>query len=78
MTKHFLASSNINYAAYDFETEVLEIGFHSGALYRYKNVPMSEYHTLLDPPATEENPDQSHGVYFNKHIKGHYKFVRIK
>lgn len=59
-----VTSSNIVSIGYDVESEVLEIEFRSGAVYRYDGVPMEEYDGLKDA--------SSHGKYFLQHIRGRY------
>lgn len=59
-----LDSSNIKSVAY-FEKErgefVLEVRFHGGALYEYRDVPEHVYEGLLNA--------ESHGQYFYEHIR---------
>lgn len=48
---------------------VLEVEFHSGAVYRYVGVPEHVYVHLL-------NAD-SQGAYFNDHIRDTYDWERV-
>lgn len=69
MEKQQVNSSNISEIGYDNETQTLEIMFHSGAVYQYADVPYNIYHDLMLA--------ESHGKYFNQHIKNTYRYVRI-
>ena len=61
-----VTSSSINSIGYDAETKTLEVEFNTGAVYRYLNVPVSEYVGLLTADSV--------GAYFSKHIKGKYEY----
>lgn len=63
-----VSSSNIN--AIGYEGTTLYVLFHSGGLYAYYNVPQSEYNGLMSA--------SSHGSYLNSHIKGKYRYERIR
>jgi len=58
---HELKSSNIRAVGYDKKDKALEVAFHSGGEYRYKDVPHSLYNRLLKV--------KSPGKFFHKHIK---------
>ena len=55
---------------YDAIEHSLRITFVSGLVYEYKDVPENIYEALRSA--------KSKGSYLNHHIKGHYKFVRVK
>lgn len=56
-------------ASVGFEAGTLEVEFVSGAVYRYLDVPAAEYAALRWA--------DSHGAYFNEHIKDDYRYVRL-
>lgn len=59
-----LASSNLSAMRYDEETRLLQIRFHSGRTYDYKDVPADVADGLKQA--------DSAGKYFNSSIKGVY------
>lgn len=63
---HPLVSSNIKAVGYDKKEKELEIAFHSGGEYTYKDVPRGLYARLLKV--------KSPGKFFHKHIKKNNKF----
>lgn len=62
-------SSDLRAVEYDW-SGTLTIAFHSGGVYQYFNVPLSEYAGLMNA--------SSHGKYFHAHIKGRYSYRRIQ
>lgn len=70
MNRTPVVSSNISSVGYDPQTSTLEIEFLNRAVYRYHNVPQSEYHGLMRAPSL--------GHYFDVNIKkGGYRCVRV-
>lgn len=66
-----VVSSNLKSVGYDANSSTLEIEFHSGGIYRYADVPASEYRALMSA--------DSKGRYFNAHIKGGgYSYRRLR
>ncbi len=63
-----VASSNIASVGYDKEAHILEIEFHHGAIYQYKDVPENVYEELMNSP--------SQGAYFMNELK--HKFTYQK
>lgn len=59
-----LASSNLNAMRYDEESRLLQIRFHSGRTYAYKDVAAD----VADGLRQASSP----GQYFNSSIKGVY------
>jgi len=53
--------------AYDEASEVLELEFRSGAVYRYFGVPATVYEGLLCA--------ESRGKYFNQTIRGRFRYA---
>jgi hypothetical protein len=62
-------SSTLATVGYDESGELLQLEFHSRAIYRYFFVPSAVHEALL--AAT------SKGSYFNRAIRGRYRFVRV-
>lgn len=62
-----LVSSLLASVAYDAERAVLQLELRSGAVYQYLKVPLQIYQDLLQAG--------SHGVYFNRHIRGLYPYT---
>ena len=58
---HPVTSSNIKAVGHDTKKKTLDVAFHSGSEYLYKDVPRSLYARLLKA--------KSPGKFFNKHIK---------
>ena len=65
-----VVSSNIKSIAYDGPTQLMEVRFNSGALYRFEQIP-----TLLFKEFSEA---KSKGQYFAKHIRPSYPGIRVK
>lgn len=61
-------SSTLATVGYDEGGRLLELEFRSGAVYRYFAVPAAVHESLLAAG--------SKGSYFNREIRGRYKFVR--
>lgn len=65
-----VVSSNISSVGYDPQKSTLEIEFLNRSIYRYYNVPQSEYQGLMRAPSL--------GHYFDANIKkGGYRYTRI-
>jgi len=65
-----VSSSDLRSVGYDSSTNTLEIEFNSGGVYQYYGVSLAVYQGLMNAP--------SHGKYFHAHIKGVYRYTRIK
>jgi len=63
-----VASSNIASVGYDKEEHILEIEFHHGAIYQYKDVPEKVYKELMSSPAI--------GAYFMNEIKLKFEYQK--
>ena len=70
MDRTRVTSSNIAEIGYDEISKTLEILFRSGGLYQYFGVSTKEYSELMKA--------NSHGRYFLSHIKGKYRYKRIR
>ena len=62
-------SSTLATVGYDESNSLLQLKFHSRAVYHYFAVPAAAHEALL--AAT------SKGGYFNRAIRGRYQFVRV-
>jgi hypothetical protein len=56
-------------AGYDPETQLLELEFHNGRVYRYRDVPPGVYEFLLRTP--------SKGGFVNRMIDGRYAYEEV-
>jgi len=65
-----MPSSVVAAIQYDADSATLRIIFVSGKVYDYKGVPPEEYAAMRSAG--------SKGRYLNEHIKGHYRFVKVK
>ncbi len=65
-----MPSTVISAFHYDDKRKVLQVVFISGTVYEYLNVPETVY--------TAMKASFSKGTYFNRYIKDHYKFKKIK
>ncbi len=70
MKRDSIKSSNLNSIGYDLSSRTLEIEFNNGAIYLYFSVPQTIYNNLMRA--------SSHGRYFNRNIKGKYKYKKIE
>lgn len=68
MMRQKVISSNIVSIGYDENTQILEIEFKQGAIYRYSGVPAHIFQNLMEA--------SSHGTYFHAFIRN--RFVTIK
>lgn len=62
-------STSIASAGYHAALRILEIEFHSGAIYRYLAVPPEVFNALMVA--------DSKGRYFSQHIRNKFEFLRI-
>jgi len=62
-----VSSSLLASIAYDDDRAFLQLEFRSGAVYQYFGVPRQSYQELLQA--------DSHGAYFNRHIRGFFRYV---
>ena len=70
MKRTRVESSLIASIGYDPKKESLELEFASGSIYRYVDVPESEYRDLMKA--------ESIGRYVNWHIKDEYHYIRVR
>lgn len=67
-----LKSTMLRAIAYDEDSRDLRVRFTSGAIYRYHEVPPEIATALVDPP------EQSHGRYFNDHVRDAFDYDEEK
>jgi KTSC domain len=65
-----VASSLLTCVAYDHDRAILQLEFRSGAVYQYFRVPRQSYQELLQA--------DSHGAYFNRHIRRSFQYARLQ
>ena len=64
-----VSSTTLASVTYDGARQLLELEFHSRAVYQYFGVPAEVHTGLLD--------SSSKGAYFNEVIRDRYPFVRV-
>jgi hypothetical protein len=64
-----ITSSSLASVGYDGRQAVLEVEFHSGAVYRYYAVPKRLFQDLLAAP--------SKGGFLNRRIRDRFRYARI-
>ncbi len=69
MKRESVSSSNLASIGYDSENEILEIEFKHGGIYKYCDVPETEYEALMSA--------SSHGKYFSANIRNDYEYQKI-
>lgn len=70
MVRDRVSSTSIKSVGYNLLSSSLEIEFHSGSVYSYRNVPERVYNQLMAA--------SSKGTYFNRHIKDVYNYRKVK
>lgn len=63
-------SSQINEVGYDPQTQILQVRFRGGQLYRYTDVPEEIYSGLMGSP--------SRGQYFASTIRDAFAYQRVE
>ncbi|EPN9529126.1 KTSC domain-containing protein [Cronobacter malonaticus] len=70
MQREDVVSRSLASVGYDLDRRVLEIAFHSGAVYHYLNVPEHVWLALARAP--------SKGRYFRKAIQDRFPYQRVE
>lgn len=70
MPRKYVVSSNLKWVDYDFDNHILTIGFRSGSVYEYYDVPEEIYWELLEA--------DSKGRYFWRYIRNDFEYRRIR
>jgi KTSC domain len=70
MIRKPVISSNLSSVGYDSETNTLEIEFSNFTIYQFFGVQESIYQELMNAI--------SHGKYLHAHIKGIYRYRKIR
>lgn len=68
MRRTRVSSSLVAAIGYDPDARVLEVEFHDTGVYRYANVPADVHRRFLRA--------DSHGRFFNDHIRDRYAWTR--
>lgn len=63
-------SSMLRRVRYDPKQKVLDVVFRTGETYRYKDVPVDEYHKLMRADSV--------GRYMQTHIIDHYETLKLE
>ena len=66
MKREPVISSDIKAIGYEEAARLLEVEFHSGSIYQYSRVPLSEYRNLIT--------SASKGRYFASKIKNNLRY----
>lgn len=69
MHREPVVSESIASIGYDEDAEVLEVEFATGAVYRYRGVPLDAFEDLRQAP--------SKGAHFNRHIKDAFPWEQV-
>ncbi|HEY4196776.1 MAG TPA: KTSC domain-containing protein [Mucilaginibacter sp.] len=64
-----MPSAVISAYQYDPDNEILTIRYHSGKVYNYLNVPEKVFREMRSTMVK--------GIWFNRHIKGKYRFEEV-
>ena len=64
-----VSSSNIADIGYDPSAMILEIGFRSGSVYQYFDVPQAVYEEFMRA--------ESKGRFFHAHIENNYRYIKL-
>lgn len=70
MQRTSVNSSNLSSVGYDAQSATLEVAFHNGGIYQYYGVPALTHAALLAA--------SSHGSYLAHHIKGRYRYRKVR
>jgi len=65
-----VSSTSIAAIGYDDDSEVLEVEFVSGSIYRYRGVSQDMFEDFRQAP--------SKGAFFNQHIKDAYPWEQVR
>jgi hypothetical protein len=70
MERKPVTSTDLSIVGYNAETQELEVTFKAGGVYVYSGVPEVVYQALMLA--------DSHGLYFNQHIKDKYPTKKVR
>jgi len=63
-------STTLSIVAYDSRHRFLQVEFHDRTTYRYSDVPLDVFRSLLNA--------SSKGAFFNRHIRGRFPYARVE
>ena len=69
MNREPVRSSNVRSVGHDPLDQILEVEFHTGAVYRYLDVPAQRHQSLMGAASI--------GRYLNEHVKPNYRCVKV-
>ncbi len=69
MQRELVDSTALRAVSYNADSQILEIEFQSGEVYRYFEVPAEVYWELIEA--------ESRGRYFVQALRNNYPFVRL-
>lgn len=69
MRRKPVSSSSVASVGYDPKSQMLELEFHSGSVYEYREVPPEVFRDLMEAP--------SKGRFFASEIRGQYPSTRL-
>lgn len=70
MSRIPVVSSNIKSIGFEATNNVLEVEFHSGGIYQYRNVSQTIFDSFLR--------SASKGGFFDQYIKDRYQTIKIR
>lgn len=70
MERKPVQSTDLSIIGYNAKTQELEVTFKGGGVYLYTGVPEVVYQALMLA--------QSHGLYFNQHIKDKFPTSKVR
>lgn len=70
MINQMVLSTEIEWIGYEKSTRMLQVEFLSDGIYQYQGVPEYVHRAFLAA--------ESHGSFFEEHIKGQYPYVKIR
>lgn len=62
-------STTLTMVAYDADHQILQLEFRDRRAYRYFEVPVDVYQSLIGA--------SSKGAFFNRHVRGRFAYARI-
>lgn len=70
MQRQRVTSSNVAAVAYDPSDQILEVEFHSGAIYQYDGVSQNEFDALMRAASI--------GSHLSARIKGRHRYRKLR
>jgi len=70
MVNQMVISTEIEWIGYEESRNMLQVEFLAGDIYQYAHVPRFVYEEFLEA--------DSHGRFFESHIKGNYAYQKVR